>query len=159
LRISPPRDSRQVLKTAGKNQWAKNCQLTFWIGFWLLVFQSPGAYRALAAAGSAQFSGLRFSLASQCYMQVMAASAGALAGVTPLVWVVTCLQGLKCLLVPATLKYADNLAYAYVKPAAILLTAVAGSALTGPPPSAQFSCGAALVMASMWLYNRPGAIT
>lgn len=43
-------------------------------------------------------------------------------------------QGFKCLLIPATLKYADNILYAYAKPASVFITAVATALISGILP-------------------------
>lgn len=126
----------KILKTKGQNQWAKNMQLTFWISFWLLIVGSPAAVQSMLQGGVASVS-----------LDSM------LTGVTGWVWLVTLLQGLKCLLIPATLKYADNILYAYAKPASILLTAGATAAITNILPSMNFVAGAGLVFASMVMYG------
>jgi hypothetical protein len=105
----------KVLKTKGQNQWAKNVQLTCWIGAWLLVLAAPAAVQALlaatthagAGAASRGGSGLAWAALSPAavWSRVQEACAVGMAGVTPLVWLVMVLQGFKCLLIPATLKY------------------------------------------------------
>lgn len=76
-----------------------------------------------------------------------------LKGIDKYVFAVMLLQGLKCLIVPATLKYADNIIYSYAKPASILLTAVVSILFSHQLPPVSFICGASAVMASMWLYT------
>jgi len=51
-------------------------------------------------------------------------------------------------------RYADNIAYAYAKPASILLTAGIAAIGTQTLPAPQFALGAAAVFASMWLYSK-----
>jgi hypothetical protein len=51
-------------------------------------------------------------------------------------------------------RYADNIAYAYAKPASILLTAAFAAVATQTLPKPQFVLGAAAVFASMWLYSK-----
>jgi len=123
----------KVLKTEGQNQWSKNIQLTFWIGFWLLVISVP----SLFGPGSIQ----------QMTLSTM------FEGISMWVWLVIFLQSFKCLLIPATLKYADNIMYAFAKPASILVTALCTAAITKILPNAQFTVGAMCVFASMWLYG------
>lgn len=98
----------KVLKTKGQNQWAKNVQLTCWIGAWLLVLALPASVSALLASSGASAGGGGFAWASLSPAAVAGSVKAALAvgmeGVTPLVWLVMVLQGFKCLLIPATLK-------------------------------------------------------
>jgi len=123
----------KVLKTDGENQWAKNIQLTFWIWVWLLVISVPSLFHS----GS---------------IQQMTPS-NMFAGITGWVWLVIGLQSLKCLLIPATLKYADNIMYAFAKPSSILVTAFCTAAITKMLPNSQFIIGSVFVFASMWLYG------
>ena len=76
----------------------KNVQLTAWITLWLLASSAPKAWAALRLAYLASSSG-----GGAC-ASFGASLRGAMAGVTGLVWAVTALQGMKCLLIPATLK-------------------------------------------------------
>jgi len=139
----------KVLKTEGQNQWTKNVQLTFWISLWLVVIgAAETGPRALLGVASSFLSGAGSGVA---------AGEGPMAGITGLVWLVTVLQGFKCLLIPATLKYGDNILYAYAKPASILLTALVGAAVSQTSPSPEFVLGAASIIASMWLYNQPSS--
>jgi len=124
----------KVLKTKGQNQWVRNIQLTFWIWFWLIIISIPDM---LSAARGTQAS----------------LQGGMLSGITFWVWVVILLQSFKCLLIPAALKYGDNIIYSYAKPSSILLTALSTAVVSGILPSNAFLCGAALVFASMWLYG------
>ncbi len=91
-----------MLKTEGQNQWAKNVQLTFWIGSWLALFALPETAKGLFSAGVA---GAGSGGAAAAAAGLKASLAAALAGVEGWVWPLIFLQGLKCLLVPATLKY------------------------------------------------------
>jgi len=120
----------KVLKTESKEQWAKNIQLTFWIWFWLLVV----SLRSLPQALSSMSSGTL------------------LTGFTGLVWVVILLQSFKCILIPATLKWGDNIIYAYAKPLSILLT-VTVTTLLLKGTSLLFCVGVAFVLLSMRLYG------
>ena len=47
-----------------------------------------------------------------------------LRGFTPAVWVVVVLKAMNGLLVPAALKYTDNMSYQYTKPASIVLSVI-----------------------------------
>jgi hypothetical protein len=108
----------KVLKTKGQNQWAKNVQLTCWIGAWLLLLALPGAVQTLMAtassassAGGATASGVvgggvgaLLGSPTTLVRGLKEALAVGMTGVTPLVWLVMVLQGFKCLLIPATLK-------------------------------------------------------
>ena len=124
----------KVLKKEGENQWVRNVQLTFWISVFLLLFGVPAMVQSLAGPEAVSLGGM-------------------LRGVTPWVYLVTLLQGLKCLIIPATLKHADNILYAYSKPAAILLTAGITAAATGIVPAPSFLAGGALVVASMVMWD------
>jgi len=123
----------KVLKTKGRNQWTSNMQLTFWIWFWLIVITLP-------------------SLLGQAGTQA-AGGSGMLTGITPWVWLVIWLQSLKCILIPAILKYGDNIVYSYAKPLSILLSAVVTTYVSGILPSKMFVLGGGLVLASIWLYG------
>jgi len=106
----------KVLKTKGQNQWAKNVQLTCWIGAWLLLLALPGAVQTLVAtasssgvgggSGSGVVGGVAAVLGSPgiLWRGLKEAVGVGMTGVTPLVWLVMLLQGFKCLLIPATLK-------------------------------------------------------
>jgi len=123
----------KVLKTRKESQWVMNIQITFWIWFWLMLISLPSLFRS----GNVQ----QWTLTNM------------LAGVTPWVWLVIILQSFKCVLIPATLKYADNILYSYVKPASILVTALVAAIVSRLVPSLQFVLGAALIFGSMWLYD------
>jgi len=123
----------KVLKTEGHNLWSKNIQLSFWIWFWLVVISLPSL---LSREG--------IHLPSLATMMT---------GITASVWLVIVLQGCRCLLVPATLKYGDNILYSYAKPSSILLTALVSAVVSGILPGARFVLGAAVVLLSMRLYG------
>lgn len=123
----------KVLKDKASNQWVKNIQLTFWISVGLVLFGLPSMLGSLGSQG--------------------ASSPGLWTGITPWVWALVWLQSLKCLLVPATLKYADNILYSYIKPVSIVLTAAVSAVVSGIVPTGSFVGGALLVMVSVWLYG------
>lgn len=124
----------KVLKRKHENQWIRNVQLTFWITIFLLMFGLPSILATIASSESGLNSGL-------------------VSGISGWVYLVMLLQGFKCLLIPATLKYSNNIFYAYSKPAAILLTAVVTAVTTGQTPSAQFVIGGLLVVASLLIWG------
>jgi len=124
----------KVLKTKGQNQWSSNIQLTFWIWFWLVIISLP-------------------SLVNSGMGEGVAVGSGMMAGITGWVWLVIVLQSFKCVLIPAALKYSDNIIYSYAKPLSILLTAVIAAVVSGILPSKEFLCGAGLVFVSMFLYG------
>lgn len=123
----------KVLKTEGHNLWSKNIQLSFWIWFWLVVISLPSL---LTREGLHLPSG-----------------ATMMTGITAWVWLVIVLQSCRCLLVPATLKYGDNILYSYAKPSSIVLTALVSAVTSGILPGARFVLGAAFVLLSMRLYG------
>lgn len=93
----------KLLKEEGTDEWARNIQMTFWIFLWILC--SMG----FQSKGFAlDFSGFSFN-----------------------VWVIIALKALNCLLIPATLKYADNILYSYAKPTSIVLTCALSSMVSG----------------------------
>lgn len=116
------------LKDPDKDQWVLNIQLTIWISLWIFGLQ-------LWSTGLPDL-GTFF------------------VGFTPLTWVIIFLKTMNCLLVPACLKYADNILYGYAKPLAIILTCVVTAFLTSSAPSAMMVAGVLLVLASMPLYSR-----
>jgi UDP-sugar transporter A1/2/3 len=123
----------KLLKTDGEDEWARNIQITTWISTW--------------TAGSVLMNALRGGTLSTFLNPKVF-----LEGFTPAVWLIVLLKSLNGLLIPLTLKYADNMIYSYAKPTSIVLTCIAGSIYTGIAPSAKFVAGAALVIASMASY-------
>jgi len=123
----------KVLKTHGANMWSRNIQLSLWIWFWLIVVSFPSLMKT-----------------SDIYL---ASGDSIMTGITFWVWVVIILQGFKAILVPATLKYGDNILYSYAKPMSILLTALFSAVVSGIFPGTRFVLGAVLVLASMRLYG------
>jgi len=123
----------KVLKTQGQNMWSRNIQLSCWIWFWLIVISFP-------------------SLMSSSNIN-LASGDSIFTGITAWVWVVIVLQGFKAILVPATLKYGDNILYSCAKPMSILLTALFSAVVSGIFPGARFVLGAVFVLASMRLYG------
>lgn len=115
------------LKDTEQDDWVLNAQLTLWITVWVFGIQ-------LWATGLPEL-GTFF------------------VGFTPLVWVVIGLKVLNCLLVPACLKYADNILYGYCKPLSILLTCVVTAWITASLPAPTMILGVAMVLVSMPLYS------
>ena len=70
----------------------------------------------------------------------------ALRRLPPATWAVVALKSLNCILVPATLKYAGNMAYLYVKPTAIVCTALVTAMQTRRLPPRAFCVGGTLVV-------------
>jgi len=115
------------LKGGKENEWVLNAQLTVWITAWVFGMQ-------LWSNGLPDISTF-------------------FVGFTPLVWVIILLKVLNCILVPACLKYADNIMYGYCKPLSILLTCVVMASMTSSLPSLAMFAGVAMVLASMPLYS------
>jgi UDP-sugar transporter A1/2/3 len=116
----------KLLKTAGENMWVRNLEITFMCTAWLVVFKFPEF-----SEGDGVLS---------------------LRGFTPAVWMVVALKAMNCILVPAALKYTDNLSYQYTKPASIVLSVIVGAAIAGVPPGWVFLLGALAVLVSMLTY-------
>jgi len=93
----------KLLKEKGTDEWARNIQMTFWIFLWIL------------ASMCFEGNGLRIDLS----------------GFSLNVWLIIALKALNCLLIPATLKYADNILYSYAKPTSIVLTCALSSIVSG----------------------------
>jgi len=119
----------KLLKAEGTDEWVRNLQMTFWIFLWILV--------------SMVFEGKGLMVD--------------LAGFTPTVWLIIALKAFNCLLIPATLKYADNIMYSYAKPTSIVLTCAISSAVAGVLPAPRFVMGMVLVLGSIALYNKKPA--
>ena len=98
----------KLLKTAGENMWVRNLEMTIMCTAWLVVFKFPEF-----SEGDGVLS---------------------LRGFTPAVWMVVALKAMNCILVPAALKYTDNLSYQYTKPASIVLSVIVGAAIAGVLP-------------------------
>lgn len=116
----------KLLKEKDTDEWARNIQMTFWIFLWILF--------------SMGFEGKGFVID--------------FTGFSPNVWFIIALKALNCLLIPATLKYADNILYSYAKPSSIVLTCALSSIVSGTPPAPRFLGGMALVLSSIAIYNR-----
>lgn len=123
----------KVLKAEGQSMWARNIQLSFWIWFWLIVISFPSLMSSISVS--------------------LTTGASMMTGITAWVWVVIVLQGFKAVLVPATLKYGDNILYSFAKPMSIVLTALFSVVVSGIFPGARFVLGAFFVLASMRLYG------
>ena len=61
-------------------------------------------------------------------------------------------EALNCLIIPACLKYGDNILYNYKTPGTVALTCAAAVFMTGVLPNARFAAGVAMVFASLKLY-------
>jgi UDP-sugar transporter A1/2/3 len=116
----------KLLKTVGENMWVRNLEITFFVTAWLLVFKSR------------EFSKGEGVLS--------------LRGFTPAVWAVVVLKAMNGLLVPAALKYTDNMSYQYTKPASIVLSVIVGATIAGVAPGGVFLLGALTVLVSMLTY-------
>jgi UDP-galactose transporter len=131
----------RILKRADQDEWAANLQLTTWIAIWVIFLRacSPDeGFRAMEGS----LSGL-----SQSIEQMTV-------GFTPAVWMIVFLKTLNCVIIPACLKYADNILYGYAKPVSIVLTCVVTSLITSSLPVPSMFVGFGLVLLSMWLYRR-----
>eukprot|EP00929_Paragymnodinium_shiwhaense_P051486 TRINITY_DN25900_c0_g1_i1.p1 TRINITY_DN25900_c0_g1~~TRINITY_DN25900_c0_g1_i1.p1 ORF type:complete len:426 (+),score=72.08 TRINITY_DN25900_c0_g1_i1:91-1368(+) len=117
-----------------QDEWVANVQLTFWIFFWVLV--------AKVCEGTGEL-GLVFG----------EGLAGLFTGFTPLVWAIVCLQTTKCILIPACLKYADNILVCYTKPVSIALMMLYTAVVTEVWPSPLMLFGGLLVVISLAIYE------
>merc|ERR1719453_1604088 len=109
----------KLLKTTGENMWVRNLEITFMCTGWLVVFKFPELSK-----GDGVLS---------------------LRGFTPAVWMVVALKALNGILVPAALKYTDNISYQYTKPASIVLSVIVGAVITEALPSWVFLLGSLAV--------------
>jgi len=115
----------KLLKTTGENMWVRNLEITFMCTSWLVVFKFP---------------------------ELSKGDGVSLRGFTPAVWMVVALKALNCILVPAALKYTDNISYQYTKPASIVLSVIVGAVIADVFPSWVFLLGALAVLTSMLAY-------
>jgi len=125
-----------------QEEWTLNLQLTFWILFWLLAIRAYGHSEDVGVMEGGGLAGLTNSIAELTV------------GFTPAVWAMVFLKALNCLIIPACLKYADNIVYGYAKPASIVLTCATTSVVTSSLPEPSLVVGFAMVVSSMWLYGR-----
>jgi len=130
-----------LLKSERQDEWTVNVQMTTWIFVWIMVGKvcTGGGDIASAFAGG---------------WNMTETLARMTAGLTPLVWMIVLLKGLLCLIIPACLKYGDNIFMGYAKPASIVITMVATAAVTTTAPAPAMITGAAMVVASMVLYGK-----
>ncbi|CAJ1370686.1 unnamed protein product [Effrenium voratum] len=124
----------RCLKEEQKDQWVANLQLTAWITIWTCIIKGWAA----VCSGTVGVPHL----------------ADMFAGFSPLVWVIVLLKTLNCIIVPACLKYGDNILYAYAKPLSIVLTCAAISLSTSTLPSPAMLAGIAMVVVSIIAYSR-----
>jgi UDP-sugar transporter A1/2/3 len=116
----------KLLKTPGLNMWVLNLEITFMCTAWLVVYEFPKL-----SDGDGMLS---------------------MRGFTPAVWMVVVLRALNGLLVPAALKYTDNISYQYTKPASIVLSVIVGALIAELFPSLGFLAGALCVLISMRMW-------
>lgn len=146
----------RVLKTEGENQWVNNIQVTIWIMLWIAAanYVLP-IFKGCIGMGDA---GSALSMPSPASAAAAITSLPekvrvAFTGFTPAVWIVVLLQSLKGILIPATLKYADNILYAFAKPGSIVMTTILSLLFVGVLPSLSLVLGVSTVVASMFLYS------
>lgn len=123
----------KLLKTEETDEWVANIQLTTWVIFWAAAVKVVGGDGAM---------GISWSLGSLTE------------GFTPFVWLIVFLKMLNCLIVPASLKYADNIWYSYAKPSSIALTCLVTSVITSSLPAPCMVAGIVMVLWSMVLYAK-----
>lgn len=136
----------RLLKSEGKNEWVANLQLTTSILFWVCAFKLS----SFAASGAPDGLG-----------STAAVGGGLLhpwgqltRGFTPTVWLIIVLKALSCIIIPACLKYADNIIYGYAKPVSIVVTCGITAVLTSSLPPLAMLAGVAMVVTSMALYSK-----
>lgn len=122
------------LLKAQKNQWVSNLQLTTWICTWVAIIKG-----CEYAIGRGQPVGNLSELFQ---------------GFTPLVWAIVALKTMNCIIIPACLKYADNILYGYAKPLSIVLTTLVTATITMQWPSPVMLLGISLVATSIVTYSR-----
>lgn len=122
------------LLKAQKNQWVSNLQLTTWICTWVAIIK-----------GCEYCMGLGHPVGhlSELFQ-----------GFTPLVWAIVALKTLNCIIIPACLKYADNILYGYAKPLSIVLTTLVTAIISTQVPSPVMLTGISLVATSIVTYSR-----
>lgn len=118
-----------ILQGSEVSVWVRSVQLS-------LLSLTLGAATALATDGAA------------------IASKGFLFGYDAFVWYLVCLNALGGLLVALVVKHADNVLRAFATSLAVVLSTAASTALLGSVPTAQYTVGTALVVASVFLYSR-----
>lgn len=136
----------RLLKSNGQSEWVVNLQLTGWIFVWVAVAKVLDGGAVGLTSGTA---GVWMSWQGLVHWY-----AELTAGFSPGVWFVILLKTLNCIIIPACLKYADNIAYGYAKPASIILTTAATAAMTVTLPSPTMLAGIVMVLASMALYGK-----
>jgi len=124
---------RILKRTAQRDTWVTNLQLTTWIFIWVAIFKVFEAPGEAWSFGSLQ---------------------GLISGFSPLVWGIVFLKTLNCIIVPAVLKYADNIMMGYAKPASIIITCSVTACMTRVLPAPTMLGGIVLVLASMILYGK-----
>jgi len=126
----------RLLKEDKSNEWRSNLQLTTWICAWVAIIKGCGFM--IAGGGGHGVPSL----------------AALFDGFAPVVWVIVALKTMNCVIVPACLKYADNILYGYAKPTSIVLTVIVTSLATMSLPSQKMMIGIALVTTSIVTYGR-----
>eukprot|EP00931_Biecheleriopsis_adriatica_P048117 TRINITY_DN27792_c0_g1_i1.p1 TRINITY_DN27792_c0_g1~~TRINITY_DN27792_c0_g1_i1.p1 ORF type:complete len:431 (-),score=93.75 TRINITY_DN27792_c0_g1_i1:91-1383(-) len=135
----------RMLKDKEQSEWVANLQLTTWITIWVLAVKlwdmgAAAVWTQAANATSAQ--GLLDAWAALTH------------GFTPAVWLIVLLKTLNCVIIPAVLKYGDNILYSYSKPASIVLMCIVTAFLTATMPMPLMVFGIVMVLVSMVIYSK-----
>lgn len=132
----------RLLKKANTSEYVANLQLTTWIFIWV------------AGVKAWNDGGLGGGLMSLSPSGLATSWANLTEGFTPSVWAIVFLKTLNCIIIPACLKYADNILYGYAKPSSIVLTCVITAIVTSSLPPVSMVAGISLVLLSMWMYSK-----
>lgn len=76
-------------------------------------------------------------------------------GFFPWVWILVCLQAGGGLLVAAVIKYADNVLKGLATGVSVVVATMCSMMLFGTPLSLQFSLGATLILAAVYVFSNP----
>ena len=154
----------KVLKREGEDEWMRNVQAS--ASTFPFLLSSVSLAHTLGAERAREQTQLTFwifacLLAERVMQRFRAVAAGAVAapwisldGFTPAVWLIVALKALNCLIIPACLKYGDNILYNYKTPGTVGLTALLTALATGILPSTPFIGGVLMVFYSLELYTR-----
>lgn len=136
---------RLLKKKEGQSEWAVNIQLTSWILFWILLNTLVSTGRIAASS---------YGAGGWSVVAAWSACVASVDGFTPMVWFICFLKTLNCVIIPACLKYGDNILYGYAKPVSIILTCMSTAAITSSLPPPMMFVGIAMVLGSMALYGK-----
>ena len=114
--------------------WMRNMQLAF---FSVLIAYGQGVYHSLTEASPDE--------ASKPYFH----------GFTTWAWILVGLQAGGGLLVAAVIKYADNVLKGLATGVSVVVATALSTILFGTPLSGQFSLGALMILASVYLFSNP----